>query len=174
MAALTVLTVGVDEAVQRSQSADLLAAVAAAERTGDDSVRRVSAVISYASPQLTAAATSPAVRRSLNELVASTARTALPVTRSRLRALERVRVAPWHRTLRSAQGASVRYLRLRLAALEQLASSYDVAASSGAQVAQARLAARRALGRLVPEASVEAALPARQPFRPPASRPRTK
>ncbi len=136
-------------------------AVAAAERTSDASTARITAVVRYASPQLDAAGTPPAVQRSLEQLVEQAAAQALPAMRQRLRAVEATAAPRWRPSLREAKATCLAYLRDRVRAMAAVAASYDALAERTDATVGTRELARAALRRVAPPARVESALPRR-------------
>jgi hypothetical protein len=122
--AVVVVVLGADRAVTRHEVSALIAAAGDGQATAAYAERRVTATLSYASPQLTSAAVSAQVRASLADLVQDTARDQLPaLADARARAAD-VSVLPWHHRARTARAASLRYLDARIARVRATADDF--------------------------------------------------
>lgn len=147
---LGVLGYGGDRLLAQREQTGLLARAAAAQETAIYADRRVSAALTYASPQLSSPAVSPGVRRSLQRLVEDTARGQLTALRTARRRAAAERVLPWHSRLRAARRAYLTYLDARIAYLSSVARDIGSLFQSHAELpsllALATAAFRRAFG----------------------------
>ncbi len=157
LAGLCVLVVSADAVVRDREAAALTRSTAAGERTARHATAVVAAVVSYASPQLSAAGSPAAVRASLAQVVQGAAGREAPALQRRLEDVRAMRIPPWHSDLRRARTAVLAYLRARLDQLRAVAASYE--AYGAVPPAQLRDLARQALVGAVGVVQANAALP---------------
>lgn len=123
---LLVVGLGADRWQVSREAEALLACVERGESAAENGRGRVAGTVQYASPQLTAAGTSPRVRTSLEGLVRAAAGQAdAPLTAAR-DACEAVTVAPWRAALADARSAYVVVLDRERERFAAIASDVDV------------------------------------------------